>query len=459
MPRSLKCPTCNAPLEINDAHQQVDVCEFCGNRILLSPDEYQEEPAFPISGGLLDQARNLKRIKELALTGNKIEAIKLFRETFGVGLKEAKDAVDSLSSGRPLVFSQVTSTTATTAPFGHTDYSANTTYGLASNQIQKKAVSFAIGKLLIGFLSTFALIAIIAGVVIWSASGTISDAISKVTDLGSKTKGSNSDPQGLANEIFRFGGEGVGAGKFKDNRSLTIDENGNVYSVDYTGNAIQQFDRNGRFLSQWTIDNSMPVLEIAADRKGRIFLLLSSSLRIFDTSTGKQTNSVARTDYRDLAVSSNGSIYALTGRSEVVKLDANGKPLSKSGNLIKQINFEVKDLEKLAVDGAGNIYAADGTGRNLLKYSPDGKFMYRFNSTGAKEGSAGVFGDLAVDNSGKGRVYAANAFTVFIYDMEGAFIGSFQSPQTFGLTVDDNGALWTATRPFIVKYEITKTDS
>lgn len=457
MPRSLKCPTCNAPLEITDLNHQIDVCEFCGNRILLSPNEYQEEPSFPVSGSLLAQARTLKRIKELALSGNKIEAIKLFRETFGVGLKEAKDAVDGLAAGRPLVFSQVTSRT-NAGPFGQTTYAADASYGFASNQLQKKIASFAIGKLLIGFLFTFVLIAIVPGAVIWSVSGTISNTISRVADLGSKGKGSTSDPQGIANEIFRFGGEGIGAGKFKDNRSLAIDENGNVYSADYTGNAIQQFDRNGKFLAQWSIENSMPILKIAADRNGRVYLLLSSALLIFDTSTGRQTKSVQRTDYRDLAVSTNGSVYALTRRSEVAKLDANGKALSKTGNLIKQINFEVKDLEKLAVDGAGNLYAADSTGRNLLKFSPDGKFMYRFNTAGAKEGSAGFFGDLAVDNSGKGRVYATNAFKVFIYDMEGTFIGSFQAPQTFGVAVDDKGDLWTATRPFIVKYEIDKTD-
>lgn len=458
MPRSLKCPTCNAPLEITDAHQQIDVCEFCGNRILLAPDEFQEEPSFPVAGGLLAQARTLKRIKELALSGNKIVAVKLFRETFGVSLKEAKDAVDSLSSGRPLVFSQVT-TTSTTTPFDQETYSAETPYGLTSNQMKRSAASFAIGRLLIGGLTTLVFVAIVAGVVFWSVSGHISKTISEFTDLGSKLKKSDSDPQGIADEVFRFGGEGIGAGKFKDNRTLAIDGDGKVYSVDYTGNAIQQFDQNGKFLEQWTIDNSLPILKIAADRKGRVYLLLSSSLLIFDSSTGKQIRSVASTDYRDMAVSSDGSIYALTGRSEVAKLDANGKQLSKTGNLTKQINFEVRDLEKLAVDGSGNLYAADGTGRNLLKFSPDGKFLFRFDSAGAKEGSAGFFGGLAVDNSGKGRVYAANAFKVFIYNMEGAFIGSFQAPQTFGVTVDDKGDLWTATRPFIVKYEIKETEN
>ncbi len=447
MPRSLKCPTCNAPLEISDAHQQIDVCEFCGNRILLSPNEYQEEPSFPISGGLLDQARNLKRIKELALSGNKIEAIKLFHETFGVGLKGAKDAVENLSEGRPLIFSH------TTTPFTQTTFSATTPHTFTSRGTERNVASFVVRKIIISLLSTLVFAAVIVGIVFWSASGTINKTISKFTDLGSKIKKTGTDPQGLASEVFRFGGEGVGAGKFKDNRTLTIDENGNVYSIDYTGNAIQRFDQNGKFLAQWTVDITMPILKIAADRQGRVYLLCSSALMIFDSATGKPVRTVPRTDYSDLAVSSDGSLYALTRNSEVVKLDTNGKAVSKTGNLIKQINFEVKDLEKLAVDGSGNLYAADGSGR-LLKFSPNGKFQFRFDSAGGQDGPAGFVADIAVDNSGKGRVYRANAIKVFIYDMEGAFVGSFQAPQTFGITVDNNGAVWTASRPFIVKYEI-----
>ncbi len=36
------------------------------------------------------------RIRQLILANHKIEAIKLYRETRGVGLKEAKDAVEAL---------------------------------------------------------------------------------------------------------------------------------------------------------------------------------------------------------------------------------------------------------------------------------------------------------------------------------------------------------------------------
>ena len=38
--------------------------------------------------------------------GNKIGAIKLFRETFGTGLKEAKDSVEQMQTGQPVVYTQ-----------------------------------------------------------------------------------------------------------------------------------------------------------------------------------------------------------------------------------------------------------------------------------------------------------------------------------------------------------------
>ncbi len=46
------------------------------------------------------------RIEDLAHSGKKIEAIKVYRETFGVGLKEAKDAVDKISAGKATLFNQ-----------------------------------------------------------------------------------------------------------------------------------------------------------------------------------------------------------------------------------------------------------------------------------------------------------------------------------------------------------------
>jgi ribosomal protein L7/L12 len=57
-------------------------------------------------GGLAENAGQLSEIREQLRNGNKIEAIKIYREMTGVGLKEAKDAVEALEAGQPVVISQ-----------------------------------------------------------------------------------------------------------------------------------------------------------------------------------------------------------------------------------------------------------------------------------------------------------------------------------------------------------------
>jgi ribosomal protein L7/L12 len=45
-----------------------------------------------------------REIRELISSGNKIAAIKLYREATGVGLNEAKNAVEAVMRGEPLTF-------------------------------------------------------------------------------------------------------------------------------------------------------------------------------------------------------------------------------------------------------------------------------------------------------------------------------------------------------------------
>ncbi len=59
-----------------------------------------------ITSSTPDHAGQIEKIGRLLKAGNKIEAIKVYRETFGVGLKEAKDAVEKLGTtvGTPGAF-------------------------------------------------------------------------------------------------------------------------------------------------------------------------------------------------------------------------------------------------------------------------------------------------------------------------------------------------------------------
>src|SRR4051812_47481047 len=101
-----KCTSCGGPLEYEEGGALTVRCPFCGSSIIV-PEELRPRPSVqPSSGGFFDglfklheRAANLQEIARLARTGRKIEAIRLYREIFGVGLEEAKLAVERLALG------------------------------------------------------------------------------------------------------------------------------------------------------------------------------------------------------------------------------------------------------------------------------------------------------------------------------------------------------------------------
>lgn len=109
-PKALKCPSCTAALTY-DGVSEVITCSYCGTTVLV-PDNWRSLP------GRIDENDNqgatIHEILQMVEDGRKIEAIKLYRETFGGGLKEAKEAVDHLSMGQPTAVYVVGATTAAT---------------------------------------------------------------------------------------------------------------------------------------------------------------------------------------------------------------------------------------------------------------------------------------------------------------------------------------------------------
>ena len=89
-PTSLNCPACGAPLDF-DGTSAVVRCKFCGN-VSLMPGVLQGREAVP--------AAFLEEVRRLAGSGNLIEAVRKYRAAYGVGLKEAKEAVEALQAGR-----------------------------------------------------------------------------------------------------------------------------------------------------------------------------------------------------------------------------------------------------------------------------------------------------------------------------------------------------------------------
>jgi ribosomal protein L7/L12 len=103
-----ECPHCGATASYDGGPETSITCQFCGSTIII-PEEMRARampgtasavPPYPETGA--PSAEALAEIRQLAASGQKIEAIKRFRALFNVGLKEAKDAVEALEAGQPV---------------------------------------------------------------------------------------------------------------------------------------------------------------------------------------------------------------------------------------------------------------------------------------------------------------------------------------------------------------------
>ncbi len=102
---SFNCPSCSASLNY-DGRSETIRCDYCDSTIIV-PDSLKSSSArHGVMGDEVPEVgANIHDILILVQNGRKIEAIKLYRETFDVGLKEAKEAVEQLEQGQPMVIS------------------------------------------------------------------------------------------------------------------------------------------------------------------------------------------------------------------------------------------------------------------------------------------------------------------------------------------------------------------
>ena len=519
MPQSFRCDSCSAPLEFGGGKSGFQRCEFCGNQIIVPAEVRQAfDSHFDLGGGLIVQARKLKEIKSLALGGNQIQAIKLYRETFNCGLKEAKDAVDDIIAGKPLVFTNFQTVDPTSYVTSSLDEQKlaeaerlvmggnkiagikhlRESFGISLQEAKDVADRLADGKsvnlqalrasadqaqfnqpnatksgsfsLLPVFIVIF-LVVLISGFVFYSVgSGSKTSEIDstdyslpepRVSDIFSKDK-NDSDKNQFANEVFKFGGEGLGAGQFDDNRAIAVDGEGRIYSGNYSDGRMQVFDANGKFLTQWSAGEDVYLRSIAADRSGKVFVPTTRGIKVFEGASGKELQPIKQIWVAGIAVALDGTLWITSQNNEILHLSNDGRKIGAIKNAAQLAGLKDPNFGLIAVDGAGNVYVADEASHFILKFNPKGEFLGRFGGKKdrfTKETPPGKFDGapmygLAVDN--KGRVYVSEVSDVSVFDSEGGFLNVFKTSQAFGMAFTDKNELWIASRPFVVKYQINE---
>jgi len=430
MTETFNCASCSAPLEFEGKTTQK--CRYCGSTVITPHDLFHSAGGFPDLSSLSGKALEIAEISELVHGGNKLEAIKLFRATFGVDLEEAKNAVERMELGESVDISGM-----------HVSGSRRAT----PEDIEKvKKIGYTIGGSILGTVVLSMLI--IGGVIVavfyftWSS---IQRNIPNVANTSTTPKGpvvTTGTPNAF--EILKIGGEGNGAGRFKDNRHVAVDGLGRIYSSDYSPHRIQVFDANGKFVNQWNPETGSNLYDLVADRDGNVYLANDKGIFKHEGETGKVIARSTNIYPRGIALTWDGKIIAATGKSIAVL--NNSLKLVNEFKDAAEISNSTFGFEKLAADGSGAIYALDSHNDEVCKFSPEGKFLNRFKT------EANAPHALAVDP--EGRLFVSDTSMIYMVDSNGKTEGSFFASQAFGITFDEAGDLYIASRPYIIKRKV-----
>jgi DNA-directed RNA polymerase subunit RPC12/RpoP/DNA-binding beta-propeller fold protein YncE len=423
MLQSFECPNCQANLDFDAQTQAITVrCPYCNSTVIV-PDTLRNQ-----RGQTVQQPEILAQVVQLVQNGRKIEAIKLFRETFSVGLKESKDVVDAIERREDI---HLGGTNFHTGTVSISTFTGTPTVQTSSGRGGCVAflVLLVIGIIGVGlFFLVFPSDRTTSGSqIIQEVSNAIessSETVSEIAEEVAPTK-----PQ-FAEIILQFGGEeGVGPGFFNDTRRLAIDGEGNIYAGDYSGGRIQVFDANGKFLATWNAGEDLYMGGMTADHSGTVYILNIDKVEKYNGMTGEFLGTLnlpggQRTYYETTATGPDGSVY-LVAEDRLIRLDNSGNIVLDLKDPFANIPDFATTHNDVAIDGAGNIYVMGS--ETIYKLNAQGQFVDQIGSKGDAEDQFFTSPTaLAVD--GKGRIFVNDFYGIKVFEGNGRYLTIIDSP-------------------------------
>lgn len=297
MSQSFNCPNCGAPLDYQGSDPIIR-CPYCSSSVIV-PENLRAKPAFSQKpdnftlsgfgdmGSLINQARRMKEVKDLAESGEMDKAVALYRQITGQDEYAARQAVGRLSSGQPI----------TLTGFTAQDVAAQVR-AVRQPQAQASRVDARRLGCIIGLVVTIFVIGTLAAVLIPIIGSFVGMAalINQVqpavateisilpVELPTFEPEASPTPSFAAIDL-QFGSEGTGAGKFKDARSVAVSpQTGNIFIAEYQGGRVQVFNSSGKFITQWLLeptDKRDPIIfYLATDWGGNVYVLMSGKVYV-----------------------------------------------------------------------------------------------------------------------------------------------------------------------------------
>jgi ribosomal protein L7/L12 len=387
-------------------------------------------------------AAETQQLMDLISTGENIEAIKLVRQLTGASLKDAKATIDALDMSLTALPIEADAGELTYIPSLQDNQSVVATKGKSSAGRN----------------------CLITGFIIFIILTTIVPILAAMTSSGGPLAGywARINPFAVGKVTLEFGQEGTGPGYFTDARYVAVDNNGHIFVGEFNGGRVQVFDENGNYLTQWKATGEATgdiyLTGMAADREGVIYTVVGSMLYIYDGLTGVQLGRMDHPDgwgFDDVTTTPDGSVVAswYKNRDDIIGFNPNGEITLLLENAISNITSDTEMDMRVDVDGTGNIYALAYFNDGVFIYSPDGKYVSRFGSRGDGEGQFTSPRAIAVDNLGK--IYIADFPGVLIYANDGRYLDTLEiNGAAMGLAFDDQNNLYVVVDERVLRYRL-----
>jgi ribosomal protein L7/L12 len=398
-----------------------------------------ESPLTTAAGELqrtIQQAMALAQITQLAQQGQKIEAIKLYRQTFDAGLKASQEAVERLARGE-----SVDTTITVQAGSAYQPVVTTTTMKKAG------AAAGAAGCLGVGMLVGVILLFTIVPLLI-----ALAQPGGPLFSLWARL-----NPAAPARLVLEFGAKGSGVGLFDDPRAIAVDRGGNIYVAEYDDGRVQVFDPAGQALALWMTQKDPYVGGMAVDATGQVLIVYRGKVWRFADLNGEALGALTFTQdlyFNAISATPDGTLLAVANNEDLVRfrLRSNGIDTVIFQDVLSAGAGESGSIRGAAADGLGNMYAlVSGEEDAVFKYSQQGRYLSRFGSSGDGEGQFRAPDAIAVD--GYGRVFVSDIHGVQVFDANGRYLDRFEvDGVAFGLTFDATNHLYAVTnRPKVIK--------
>jgi ribosomal protein L7/L12/sugar lactone lactonase YvrE len=386
--------------------------------------------------------KTMQQISALVQSGDKINAIKLFRQATGVGLKQAKDAIDGMSVAMAA------------APEGN---------NYEETIIPSPPVIPTSSSLLPGISKRGGRI-IISGFILFMILVTVVPVLVALASRGGPLAGTwaRINPFAPGRLTMSLGREGTGPGYFSDAHYVSVDNNGHIFVGEMSGGRIQVFDENGKYLAQWQArgdeTGDIYLTGMAAGRDGTIYAVVGSQLYVYDGLTGNLLGQLEHPDgwgFDDVTMAPDGSIVAAwyKNRDDIIRFKPGGEVNLLVESAISNVTDDSELDMKVAVDGIGNIYTLAYFNEAVFIFSADGRYTSRFGSMGDARGQFTSPRSIAIDNLG--RIYIADFPGVLIYASDGRYLETLTvDGPVMGMAFNDQNDLYLVVDERVMRYKL-----